>query len=158
MIAEIEPHITDITRVIQLAVAPVFLLTAIATLITGLNNRLGRIVDRRRAVQEKLKNLTDQLAEEATIEIHTLLHRMRLIYFSILYAVSGALMICLVIAGAFFAALLSVNFTKIIAVFFILAMLAMIVCLTLFLREVFLAVTTVAPQPPSKRKSKKLAK
>ena len=38
-----ESHLTDIARVIQLAVAPVFLLTAIATLITALNNRLGRI-------------------------------------------------------------------------------------------------------------------
>ena len=32
-----ESHITDITRVIQLAVAPVFLLTAIGTLIAVLN-------------------------------------------------------------------------------------------------------------------------
>jgi hypothetical protein len=36
-----ETHITDITHVIQLAVAPVFLLTAIGTLITAPNNRLG---------------------------------------------------------------------------------------------------------------------
>lgn len=37
-----ESHITDITRVIQLAIAPVFLLTAIGTLIAVLNVRLGR--------------------------------------------------------------------------------------------------------------------
>jgi hypothetical protein len=36
-----ENHITDITQTIQLAVAPVFLLTAVATLITVLNIRLG---------------------------------------------------------------------------------------------------------------------
>ena len=41
-------HVTDITRIIQLAVAPVFLLTAIGTILSALNNRLGRIVDRRR--------------------------------------------------------------------------------------------------------------
>lgn len=39
-----ETHISDITRVIQLAVAPVFLLTAIGTFITALNNRLARAV------------------------------------------------------------------------------------------------------------------
>jgi hypothetical protein len=39
---------------IQLAVAPVFLLTAIATLIGALAARLGRIVDRARAVEERL--------------------------------------------------------------------------------------------------------
>ena len=39
------------TRVIQLAVAPVFLLTAIGTIITALANRLGRAVDRRRILE-----------------------------------------------------------------------------------------------------------
>ncbi len=48
-------HVTDITRIIQLAVAPVFLLTAIGTILSALNNRLGRIVDRRRVVQERVR-------------------------------------------------------------------------------------------------------
>ena len=39
-----ETHVTDIARIIQLAVAPVFLLTAIGTILSALNNRLGRIV------------------------------------------------------------------------------------------------------------------
>jgi len=47
-----EPHITDIAHVIQLSVAPVFLLTAISTLIGAMNTRLGRIIDRRRVVME----------------------------------------------------------------------------------------------------------
>ena len=42
-----EPHVNDIARVIQLAVAPVFLLTAVATHINALNIRLGRAIDRR---------------------------------------------------------------------------------------------------------------
>jgi hypothetical protein len=40
-----ESQIIDITEAIHLAVAPVFLLTAVATLITALNNRIGRIID-----------------------------------------------------------------------------------------------------------------
>ena len=39
---------------IQLAVAPVFLLTAVATLIGALATRLGRIIDRAREVEERL--------------------------------------------------------------------------------------------------------
>ena len=49
-----ESHVLDISHVIQLAVAPVFLLTAIATLINAMNTRLGRIVDRRRLVVGQL--------------------------------------------------------------------------------------------------------
>jgi hypothetical protein len=136
--------ILDISRVIQLSVAPVFLLMAIASLITGLNNRLARIVDRRRVVQEKINNPASYPTPDALLENRTLFQRMRLIYFSIFTAVLSALMICLVVAGAFSAALLSVNFSKAIAILFIIAMIAMIACFTLFLREIFLAVTTMA--------------
>lgn len=134
----------DISRVIQLSVAPVFLLMAIASLITGLNNRLGRIVDRRRIVQAQLSHVYGDTKHETILEHRALFQRMRLIYFSIFTAVLSALMICLVVAIAFFAALMSLNFTHIIAIFFIIAMLTMIVCFTLFLREIFLAVKTMA--------------
>lgn len=136
-----ESHVADITRVIQLAVAPVFLLTAVATLISALNARLGRIVDRRRVVDERIQVRPDQGLAELQTERRLLLGRTRLIYFAILCAVLGALLVCLVVAGAFLGALLSVDLSRLIAVFFILAMLALIACLATFLREVFLAVT-----------------
>ncbi len=136
-----ETHIADITRVIQLAVAPVFLLTAIGTLITALNNRLGRAVDRRRVVQERLQHVSQEDAAEARVELRRLEQRSRLIYFAILAAVVAALFICLVVAGAFVGALVAVELSKMIAVLFILAMCALIVSLALFLREIFLAVS-----------------
>ena len=53
----LDPHVPEIAGVIQLAVAPVFLLTAIGTLIAALNIRLGRAVDRRRELEERLPSL-----------------------------------------------------------------------------------------------------
>ena len=50
----LDAHVFDMTRAIQLAVAPVFLLTAIGTLINALTGRLGRAVDRRRKLEELL--------------------------------------------------------------------------------------------------------
>src|SRR5690242_16588763 len=90
-----ETHLSDITHVIQLAVAPVFLLTAVATLITGLNNRLGRIVDRRRVVEGLLQRAGEDGANLQQ-ELGSLYRRTRLIYYAILGAVSGALLVCLV--------------------------------------------------------------
>jgi len=136
-----ETHIADITRAIQLAVAPVFLLTAIGTLITALNNRLGRAVDRRRIVQERLQDAARDDAAEARRELARLAQRSRLIYFAILAAVAAALLVCLVVALAFVGALLSVELSKMVAVLFILSMCALIVSLALFLREIFLAVS-----------------
>jgi Protein of unknown function (DUF2721) len=140
-----ESHITDITRVIQLAVAPVFLLTAIGTLIAVLNVRLGRNVDRRRLIEEELrgtaenKQTDEQRAPQR--ELRLLAHRIRLIYFAMLSAGLGALLVCLVVAGAFVGALVAVDISREVAVLFILAMFAVIGCLSMFLREVFLAVT-----------------
>jgi hypothetical protein len=140
-----ESHITDITRVIQLAVAPVFLLTAIGTLIAVLNVRLGRNVDRRRLIEEELrgaeenKQTDEQRARQR--ELQLLARRIRLIYFAMLSAGLGALLVCLVVAGAFVGALVAVDISREVAVLFILAMFAVIGCLSMFLREVFLAVT-----------------
>lgn len=136
-----ETHIADITRAIQLAVAPVFLLTAIGTIITALNNRLGRAVDRRRILQERLLHAGHEAVIEAKAELATLARRSRLIYFSILSAVTGALLVCLVVACAFIGALLAIDLSKAVAVLFILAMCALVVCLTVFLREIFIAVS-----------------
>jgi hypothetical protein len=136
-----ESHVIDISRVIQLAVAPVFLLTAVATLIMALNNRLGRIVDRRRVLEDRILDCGDDKAAECARELALLARRIGLVYFAILAAVLAALLVCLVVAGAFVGALISVDLSEAVAVLFILAMAAMVGCLGLFLREVFLAVT-----------------
>lgn len=135
-----ETHIAEISRVIQLAVAPVFLLTAIATLVTTLNNRLGRIVDRRRTVLAD----HDHDATEKQNELLLLARRARLVYLSILSAVLGALFVCLVVAIAFLDALLSIDLSRLVAGLFILSMLTLVSALSLFLREVYLAVSNSA--------------
>ncbi len=135
-------HITDITHAIQLAVAPVFLLTAIATLINVLNARLGRTIDRRRLIEKMMFDSADNplrvevLRSERALQVH----RLHVIYWAILSAVASALLICLVIVGAFVGALMTIEVSRIIAVLFILAVVSMIFALMLFLREVFLMI------------------
>lgn len=136
-----DAQITDVSRVIQLAVAPVFLLTGIATMINAMNTRLGRIVDRSRIVRERIKqSTTPDLARESEDELRLLIHRSRLAYLGILYSVLAALLVCLVIAGAFIGALNAVDLAKTVAIIFILAMSSMVISLGMFLREVYLGV------------------
>jgi hypothetical protein len=142
-----EPHITDITRVIQLAIAPVFLLTAIGTFITALSNRLARAVDRRRVVRQHLAAGGEGSAEMRA-ELAQIQRRANLIYLAILAAVAAALLVCLVVASAFVGALLTIELATLVAVLFILAMCALIISLSLFLREIFLAVSFGRLQPP----------
>ena len=136
-----ELRVDDITHVIQLSVAPVFLLTSIATMINAMNTRLSRIVDRRRVVIERRKSSDQGQNTESDLELTTLSRRSYLSYLGILFAVLSALLICLVMIGAFIGALISVDLSKTVAIVFILALSAVVVALGLFLREVYLGVS-----------------
>ena len=136
-------HVTDITRIIQLAVAPVFLLTAIGTILSALNNRLGRIVDRRRVLEERLRKGNTEAeppAKEDVRELELLARRISLIYHAIVLAIVCALFICLLVASAFLGVFVTVDIARLIGTLFILAMFALIGSLWMLLKEVFLAV------------------
>lgn len=130
--------LADLTHVIQLSLAPAFLLVAIGGLIMILATRLGRIVDRRRTLLERSAAMPD--APALTAELANLAHRSTLIYFVILSAVVGALLVCLVVAGAFLGALLDVKLAEVVASLFVLAMIALIIAWSLLLREIYLVV------------------
>lgn len=137
-----EPHIPEITNVIQLAVAPVFMLTAVGTIIAALGVRLGRAVDRRRVLEQGLQVLSGGQDGDARAELAQIARRIRYVYLSIVFSVLSGLFVCLLIAGAFIGAFVALDLTRTIAVLFVLAMLCLIACLLLFLREIFLAVST----------------
>lgn len=139
---EVDPHVPEVFAVIQLAVAPVFLLTAIGTVIAALNIRLGRAVDRRRDLEAELPGMTAEEQLSAREELAVIARRIRFVYFSITAAVTSALFVCLLIAFAFMGAFVRVSLSYTIGAMFVFAMLALIASLLLFLREIFLAVST----------------
>src|SRR5260221_4290038 len=98
-------QIDGITHAIQLAVAPVFLLSAVAAVLGVLTGRLGRGVDRRRVLVAALARDDVRLAATANAELAFVNRRIPVIYAAIALSVTGALLICLTIAVAFVAAL-----------------------------------------------------
>ena len=138
-----------IAHVIQLAIAPVFLLTAVGTLLNVLTNRLGRAIDRRRVLEKLLEGPMVAGAapgggSRVLAELALITRRVALIYKAIVLTVLCALLICLLIAVAFADAFLALNLAKGLGALFILAMLALIGALLLFLREIFLTVSDAA--------------
>jgi H+/Cl- antiporter ClcA len=120
----------------------VFLLTAIGTVIASLNIRLGRAVDRRRDLESKLATMAEEEQRSARQELAVIARRIRFVYFAITAAVTSGLFVCLLIAGAFIGAFVQVRLSYTIGAMFVFAMLALIASLLLFLREIFLAVST----------------
>jgi len=134
-----EAPITAIAHVIQLAIAPVFLISGVATLLSVLTNRLGRIVDRARALETKFDFRDEAQRAQASAELMRLSTRARLVSFAISFCTISALLICITIASLFTGTFLPVNLSKLITVLFIAAMFSLFLALITFLREVITA-------------------
>ena len=132
----------DVGHVIQLAIAPVFMLTAVGTLINVLSTRLARIVDRARVLHERIR-LKPSRAPTVDVELDTLFRRRRRINFAITFAVTSALLVCVLIVSAFVGAIFSWNIGVVLALLFIGAMIALVIALVSFLQEIFIAVGSV---------------
>ena len=135
--------LTDISHVIQIAIAPVFLLTAVGTILNVLTGRLGRAVDRRRVLVSEIPKLDAALAELARQELEFEHRRIRLVYIAIGLAVLCALLVCLLISIAFIDAFIAWDLGKLITALFVLALIALTGSLAVFMREIFLAVDSV---------------
>ena len=74
-----EIQVGDIGHIIQLSVAPVFLLTGVGTNLMVLTNRLGRITDRSRVLEDKLRTVDPVHHADLKAELVTLYPRAHLI-------------------------------------------------------------------------------
>ena len=129
-------QITDIGHVIQLAIAPVFLLAGVGTKLTVLTNRLARIIDRTRVLEDRLRIGPN---DEYTEEVEVLYTRSHLINHAITSSTACGFLVCLVIAMLFLGDSANIKLDKYIAAFFVMAMFGLIFSFVFFLREIFIS-------------------
>ena len=136
-----------ISHAIQLAIAPVFLLTGIASLLGVMATRLARVIDRARNLQGEWTRLNEAERLAASSELAMLERRRRVCSWSINLCTAAALFICVVIMALFADAMLTVDLKIVAAVLFVTAMILLIGGLACFLREVYLATHTISFDP-----------
>lgn len=137
----------SIAHVIQLAIAPVFLLSGIGAMLGVLTNRLSRIVDRARGVEGALPKASPSDAPHMHAELRLLSRRAKLVNRAITLCTMTALLIASVIALLFLGAFLDRDVAVAIAWLFVTAMVALVAALVLFLREIFMATHTLRFDP-----------
>jgi len=145
---DIASDVTTIAHVIQLSIAPVFLLTAVGAMLGVLSNRLSRAVDRARALEARCQEATTDHLAILRAQLSVLNRRIHWIYRAMVLCAVCALLICSVIVTAFASTLAGRVLAAPIAILFVAAMLAFIGALLMFLREVHLAITTLRIGPP----------
>jgi len=135
--------VPNVVHVIQLAVAPVFLLTGVGAILNVLVNRLSRVVDRFRVLG---RSAPDTAAATQT-EMIMLGRRAHMIHWAIGLCTTCALLVCMVIATLFVGSMSGVEAPSLIAVLFITAMLLLVAGLLCFLREITLATSSIQTMP-----------
>ena len=134
--------VNSVSQLIQLSVAPVFLLAGVAGLLNVFTGRLSRIIDKvdklDKYEDENQKFLTN---EESRLKIKErrkfLTMRMKNTNLAILFCTSTGLLIAMVIVTMFLSAIFQFKDSLLIVILFITAMLCLITSLFLFLREIF---------------------
>jgi hypothetical protein len=136
-------EVVDVAHAIDLAVAPVFLLSGIGVFLGVLTNRLARIVDRARRVGESLRDASNGEPDVAREQLRAAARRSRLINVSITLSTIAALLVALVVGLLFASTFLPINLAMWVAVLFVLAMTALVGALLSFLLEVRVAIAAV---------------
>ena len=132
-----------VAHAIQLAVAPVFLLSGIGAMLAVMTSRLGRIIDRARLLEDRLDGASAEHLAILRADLATLCQRAKLISSAITLCTATALLVCTVIAVLFLSAFLRFNASIPVALLFIAAMLAFFLGLLWFLREIYVATVSL---------------
>lgn len=134
-----------VTHGIQLALAPVFLLTAVAAMIGAVTGRLSRIIDRARVLEERLSNghytrgSTDPAATRAHAELRDLRTRGLLVNVCIALLTFCALLIGLTIVTLFLGETTGLEFLRLPTLCFLAGVVCFLLALLCFLAETLLA-------------------
>jgi len=139
--ALIEPQAGDVAHIIQLAVAPVFLLSGVGVTLGVFTNRLARIVDRARLLEDRLTH--DAGNPSLRQGLRVLARRARYINSAIALGTVSALLVALTVVLLFAHALMGVHLAGAIAIVFVAAMLCLTAALMMFLIEVRISTATL---------------
>ncbi len=133
---------TAVAHVIQLSVAPVFMLTGIGAMLGVMTNRLARIIDRSRVLEVQMPV---EASAKALIdaELRALFRRGKYVNLAITLCTITALLISSVIAILFLGAFSAFDASIPVAVLFVTAMLTLIVALIFFLKEILIATASM---------------
>ena len=132
----------DIAHLIQSAIAPVFLLTGVASTLGVLTNRLSRIVDRARVLEEQLAGHPGE-APQLHGDLAVLARRAKNINIAISLATIAALLVALVVVTLFANAFFASELSALIALLFVGSMVCLSAAYIAFFIEVRIAMAAL---------------
>lgn len=134
----------NVAHIIQLALGPVFLLSGVGITLSMLTQRLSRIVDRARTLEDRREATTDPDRHKVIDkDLRAILRRSRYINSAIALSTTCALLVALVVTLLFASAFTPMSVGPVIAIMFVASLLCLSVAFLMFLIEVRIATNTL---------------
>jgi len=127
---------SQLVTVLQTAVGPAVVISGVGLLLLTMTNRLGRIVDRSRALAHQARTTAGDEREKARAQLRILHQRADLTRWAIALAAFCVLFVALLVISLFVTALFDVEVAWLIAGFFIVSMVCLIGSLVMFIRDI----------------------
>ncbi|MES0344263.1 MAG: DUF2721 domain-containing protein [Anaerolineales bacterium] len=130
------PSVAQLIPVLQTAIGPMILISGIGLLLLTMTNRLGRAIDRTRALVGGLSNTAEAKREKTVAQLRILWGRARMIRLAIALASISALAAAILIIVLFTTALWQMESAWVIVALFMVSLVSLIVSLVIFIRDI----------------------
>lgn len=132
-------EINEVTKILQTSISPVVLISGIGLLVMSMTNRIARTTDRARALSKEIEKSSSSDKNNLKQQIKVLYLRSKLLMFSIGFAVMSIFFVSLLVISLFISYYLTLSISNLISFFFILSLIALILSIVLFIKEVSLS-------------------
>ena len=141
---QIDLQTENVAKLIQLALGPVFLISGVGITLSMLTQRLARIVDRARTLEDQ-REATSSEKKLATIDedLKVIFRRARYINVAIALSTTSALLVALVVTLLFASEFVPLGVGGAIAVMFVSSMACLSTAFLMFLLEVRIAINAL---------------
>jgi hypothetical protein len=129
----------ELVPVLQVAIAPVILISGVGLFLLSLTNRFGRALDRTREIHHELVGAAAADRHRLSSQVAVIYRRARMIQFSIIMAAVSALFAAMLILTLFCAALFKWEASTVISLIFIACLGSLIVSLVTFIMDIRLS-------------------
>ena len=132
-------NVESFTKLLQLSVSPVVLISGVGLLLLSVTNRLGRAIDRSRTIAEELDHEGPGAAREGKEQLRIIVRRARYLRLSVSLIVLSIFFSCVMILFLFLVVFFGLDWEFLVLGSFCLGLLSLLAAMLYLLADVYLS-------------------
>ena len=145
-IVVILPTREDVLPIIQLAITPVILMSSIGAVLISMTNRMGRVVDRTRALAVQIRQGEPSERAHLVSQLQIMYRRAKLLRLAMTMSTMSVFVSALLVVVIFASALTRVEMSAVILALFVVSISFLLLGLGTFTRDVFLSLAALGQE------------